>query len=149
MAAINFFNEDVSFHLPNKAIIKKWLKTAANVEGFSIEELNYIFTSDDYLLQVNREYLNHDTLTDIITFDNSEQDGRIEGDIFISVARVQENALKFKEPFERELCRVLIHGLLHLMGYKDDTIGSKKEIREKENAYLSLLPDVPRGTAPR
>jgi probable rRNA maturation factor len=139
MAAINFFNEDYSFNLSEKATIRKWLNASAQEEGFSIQELNYIFTSDEYLLSVNKDYLNHDTFTDIITFDNSEETGRIEGDIFISIPRVLENATKFKQPFETELSRVLIHGLLHLMGYRDDTAASKQEIREKENAYLSLL----------
>jgi probable rRNA maturation factor len=108
-------------------------------EGFELEELNYIFCSDEYLHQMNLTYLNHDTLTDIITFDNSEAEQIIEGDIFISIDRVKENSEEFDVLFETELHRVLVHGLLHLFGYKDKSEREKVLMREKEEACLSLL----------
>ena len=139
MAAINFFNEDISFKPPKPAILRQWLQSAAKSEGFKIKSLNYVFVSDEYLHQMNKSYLNHHTLTDIITFDNSESEVEVEGDIFISIPRIKDNAGKFNESFDRELCRVLIHGLLHLMGYDDKKASGKKEMRNKENSYLSLL----------
>jgi probable rRNA maturation factor len=139
MAAINFFKEDVRFTFSFQTKARRWLKSCALAEGYGITNLNYIFTSDESLLKINIEFLNHHTLTDIITFDNSETRRAIEGDVFISIPRVRENAAKFDEPFEKELFRVLLHGLLHLMGYKDKTERTKKVMRQKEEAYLSLL----------
>jgi probable rRNA maturation factor len=139
MASINFFIEDIVFKFSNRVHIRKWLKAAATQEGFQIKQLNYIFTSDQYLLSINREYLQHDTFTDIITFDQSEFKGLLEGDIFISVPRVKDNASRFNCSFERELSRVIIHGLLHLVGYSDKGSRQKQIMREKEDAYLSLL----------
>lgn len=117
-------------------------------EKKSVGYINYIFCSDNYLLEINKDYLNHKTLTDIITFDNS--DGTlIESDIFISIERVRENAIKFDTTFQLELYRVLIHGILHLCGYKDKNEEEKNLMREKENKYINLLNtkyNVPRGT---
>lgn len=140
MASIQFFNEDLSFDLKGKNVIRRWLTTSARSEGFSIGSINFIFTSDEYLLTINQKYLQHDTLTDIITFDNSENEGVIEADIFISIPRVRENASKIKVTFNEELNRVLIHGMLHLVGYSDKSARAKKEMTEKEDHYLSLFP---------
>ena len=136
--AINFFNEDIDFTLDNEASTTNWIKNILYDESFIDESINYIFCSDNYLHQLNREYLDHDTLTDIITFDNSENEGNIEADIFISVDRVRENAKQLGRPFDEELHRVIIHGLLHILGYADKTEPDKRLMREKEDACLSL-----------
>ena len=136
---VYFHTEDLKFKLPTSGAFKKWLIKSASNEDFQIEELNYIFCSDAYLLQVNKDYLDHDYFTDIITFDNSEEEGNILGDIFISVDRVKDNAAQLKLPFENELKRVMIHGLLHLMGYKDKTTAQKAKMRKKEEEYISLF----------
>ena len=119
--------------------IKSWLKAIAVKENFSIKELNYVFLDDEGLLKINIEYLNHDTYTDIITFDNSEEKGKIESDIFISLERVEANAKKFNTTFENELHRVLAHGLLHLCGYKDKKKSDVELMRKKEEESLALL----------
>lgn len=110
------------------------------MEGRTLELLNIIFCSDNYLLKINTEYLNHNTLTDIVTFDqsNSTADG-LEGDIYISIERVKENAQMLQQSFDDELCRVMIHGVLHLIGYTDKSARAKIAMRKKEDAYLSLL----------
>jgi probable rRNA maturation factor len=115
---------------------KDWLKNLSQIEGFKLKELNYIFVSDEALLAINKEYLNHDTLTDIITFDNSEKEKDIEGDIFISIERTKENAVKYKVEPETELIRVMAHGLLHLCGYLDKKATDVAVMREKENYYI-------------
>jgi rRNA maturation RNase YbeY len=135
---IAFLSEDITFELKEKLKHKAWLKDAAKAEGFRIGGLNYIFCSDVYLLDINQKYLGHDTLTDIVTFDNSEDPKMIEGDIFISIERVQENALKF-DTAESELKRVMVHGLLHLAGYKDKDKAQKELMRNKENEYLKNI----------
>lgn len=132
---IAFLSEDITFELKEKLKHKAWLKDAAKAEGFKIGELNYIFCSDAYLLDINQKYLGHDTLTDIVTFDNSEAPKMIEGDIFISIERVRENALKF-DTAESELKRVMVHGLLHLAGYKDKGKAHKELMTIKENEHL-------------
>jgi rRNA maturation RNase YbeY len=132
---IVFLSEDITFELKEKLKHKAWLKDAAKAEGFKIGELNYIFCSDAYLLDINQKYLGHDTLTDIVTFDNSEDPKMIEGDIFISIERVRENALKF-DTAESELKRVMVHGLLHLAGYKDKDKAQKELMTIKENEHL-------------
>jgi probable rRNA maturation factor len=137
--AITFFEEDIQFKLSHKNLHKRWLKEIAKVENFVISELNYIFCSDTYLLKINQEYLNHETYTDIITFDNSEEDQVIEGDIFISIHRVEENAQQEQVLFEEELHRVMSHGLLHLMGYKDKSKEDKIQMRKKEDQSVILF----------
>ena len=137
MPAINFFEEDITYRLKQKKEVRRWIIETVNAEGFRLEELNYIFCSDSYLLQINRQYLNHDTYTDIITFDNSEEEGSIVGDIFISIDRVRENAQKFKVSEADELHRVIIHGALHLLGYKDKTVEAKQQMTAKEDFYLA------------
>ena len=137
MASINFFSQTIPFKVPFPRKTTAWLKAAIVKEKHALKELNFIFCTDEELYELNVEYLNHKTLTDIITFDNSEEEGTIEGDIYISVDRVKENASTYGKDFEDELKRVLIHGVLHLLGYKDKTSASKKEMRDKEDLYLS------------
>jgi rRNA maturation RNase YbeY len=132
---ISFHAEDVSFKLSDKIKHKQWLLALAKEEGKKIGELNYVFCSDAYLLEINRNYLNHDTYTDIVTFDNSDSANIIEGDIFISIERIAENATKF-ETESSELQRVMAHGLLHLCGYKDKAKGDKEQMTSKEDYYL-------------
>ena len=134
--AIHLFEEGVTLKIKNKLNIKKWLKETIEKEGYKLGELNYIFCSDEYLHQMNVSYLNHDTLTDIITFDNSDVEGKIIGDIFISIDRVTENAKKFDVEFTDELNRVMVHGALHLVGYKDKKKEEQEKMRAKENYYL-------------
>jgi len=136
--AILFFEEDIEFSLKEKNKTKKWLKEIANLEGQKVGELNYIFCSDEYLYEINVEYLDHKTYTDIITFDNSEKEKIIEGDIFVSIERIRDNALKENVTFEKELKRVMSHGILHLMGYKDKKKEDIKKIREMENKAIAL-----------
>ena len=138
MPSITFFYEDIGFRLRSSPLTRAWIRKVIKAENKRLGELNYIFCSDEFLLGINRQYLEHDTLTDIITFDNSEEPDRIEGDIFISIDRVTENANKFNTSFPKELHRVMIHGALHLIGYNDKTPSQKKQMRKKEDSYLSL-----------
>ncbi|GAB3000893.1 rRNA maturation RNase YbeY [Cyclobacterium sediminis] len=146
--AIHFFEEETKSSLTKKRIIKQWLKQIAEKKEYKIQDLNYIFCSDEYLLEINIQYLNHDTYTDIVTFDQSEYENEIEGDIYISIDRVKENAATLKTTYHQELLRVLAHGLLHLCGLKDKTEKEKIEMRKEEDVALSLFPQttVPRGT---
>lgn len=137
-SGIYFFCEDILFAPPSLKSTRSWLKEVAASENRSIRSLNYIFCSDAYLLKINKEYLGHDTLTDIITFDNTEPGDAIEGDVYISVDRVKDNANKFKVTFNKELHRVMVHGLLHLIGFRDKTVNQKRIMRKKESTYLSL-----------
>jgi probable rRNA maturation factor len=134
---IQFFPEGTSFILKNKTTIRSWLIEAIEEEEKIPWYINFIFCGDDYLLELNKVYLNHNTLTDILTFPFAEEPGIISGDIYISIERVEENAEKFGETRDQELRRVMIHGVLHLIGYKDRTLNEKKKIREKENYYLN------------
>lgn len=138
MAAVNFFSQDIPFKLPHPRKTSSWIQEAIRKEKGRLKNLNYIFCSDEDLRKINIQYLRHKTYTDIITFDVSDDSTHLEGEIFISIERVQENALKLNIPFIDELHRVLIHGVLHLLGYSDKTISRKKEMRKKEDAYLSL-----------
>jgi rRNA maturation RNase YbeY len=137
MPAINFFEEDTTFKPKQKAQLRQWIKDTVVAEGFKLRELNYIFCSDAYLLQINQQYLDHDTYTDIVTFDNSEAEGDIVGDIFISVDRIRENGAKFKTGETDELHRVIIHGALHLLGYTDKSVVTKQKMTQKEDEYLA------------
>lgn len=139
MPEINFFAEDTTFNPDKKTLLRKWIKGTIEDEGYQLAELNYIFCSDTYLIEINRQYLNHDTYTDIITFDNSEVEKEITGDIFISIERIRENAKKFKVPVADELHRVMIHGTLHLLGYKDKGTESKKLMTQMEDKYLDKI----------
>lgn len=132
------FNNTTLFNLPSEAQLKTWLQSIIEQEGYNEGELNFLFCDDDHLHKLNVEFLNHDTLTDIITFDYNV--GRqIYSDICISIDRVQDNALIHKVSSINELSRVMAHGVLHLCGYKDSTIEEKEEMRSKEDLYLSQL----------
>jgi rRNA maturation RNase YbeY len=130
------FHIQTKIKIPNKSLYKKWIKNLALQLDKRVGELNFIFCSDESLLELNQQYLQHDTLTDVITFDYSEEDF-IQGDIFISTERVQDNAKDFDVDFNTELRRVIAHGVLHLCGYKDKTKVDSKIMREKENWALS------------
>lgn len=132
---IHFFWEDTSSNLKQKIRLRNWITNTIKEENKRLGELTFIFCSDAYLLSINQEYLNHNTYTDIITFNNSEDD-RITGDIFISLERVHENALRFKVSEQDELHRVMIHGTLHLLGYTDKGKDAKALMTSKENYYL-------------
>lgn len=133
---INFHIELNSFKLREKKKKKEWIKELVHGYKFTLGELNYIFMSDEDLLKINIEYLNHDTYTDIITFDNSENEKVIEGDIFISVDRVKENATKFNIAEENELLRVMAHGVLHLLGFKDKGDDDIQKMRRAEDEAI-------------
>jgi rRNA maturation RNase YbeY len=139
MTSISFFSENIDFEFSNENSCISWLENAIKNEGKIAGELSYVFCDDEYLHKINLEYLNHDTYTDIITFDYTEAN-IIAGDIFISIDRVKENAKTFNTLFENELSRVIIHGILHLMGYKDKTEEESTLMRVKEDFYLNLLP---------
>jgi probable rRNA maturation factor len=139
---INFFSEDIEFEPSHSAILKQWLAQTIRRYGFHFEEeeeLNFIFCSDEYLHQINVDYLAHDTYTDIITFDNSEKDKTICGDIFISIPRVIENAAHYQHSFEVEFHRVMVHGVLHLLGFGDKTKSKKLQMRAKETFEIEQL----------
>jgi len=137
MPHISFHSHRISFSVKSPLKTRRWIEQVAELEQRRISSLSYIFCSDKYLLSINQKYLNHNTLTDIVTFDLAE-DAEIEGEIYISVERVKENAVKYAVDFEEELHRVIIHGLLHLIGYKDKTASQKAQMRKKEQACLSL-----------
>lgn len=149
---ISFNNEDIQFNLKNKTNLKNWIVSTIEKKKKKTGDISFVFCSDAFLLEMNKEYLNHDTYTDIITFDYSGegsetsksplpplQRGNISGDIFISIDRVKENADKFSKSFEDELHRVIIHGVLHLLGYKDKSKIAKAEMRKQEDLCLKAL----------
>jgi len=138
MSPVHFFYNEVQFKLKNPRKVTNWIKRVVEKEGSSIKEINYVFCSDSYLLTLNRSFLSHNTLTDILTFDHSNDVSVLEGEIYISIERVKENAEKYDVAFEDELGRVMIHGVLHLLGYKDKKIAEKALMRKKEEACLSL-----------
>tara|TARA_B110000046_G_scaffold173430_1_gene196042 strand:- start:386 stop:814 length:429 start_codon:yes stop_codon:yes gene_type:complete len=135
--SVSFHRENVSLNADEKLIIK-WLTNSVNSLDYSIGELSFVFCSDDYLRKLNIKHLNQDYFTDVITFDYSKEMSLI-GDVFISTERVKENAKLFNVSFNEELFRVIIHGVLHLCGFKDKTKEEKAEMRSKENNFLSLI----------
>ena len=139
MPSINFFSEQIRFKLSNPRKTTSWIKSAIKKEGCVLNSLNYIFCSDEYLKQINVQFLNHKTYTDIITFNFNPTEGEIEGEIYISIDRVRENAKTFETSFQTELHRVIIHGVLHLIGFNDKSKTEKATMRKKEDSYLSLL----------
>ena len=132
------FHYETSFELSNENFLNDWINTIVSSHGYTIGEINYIFCDDTYLHKLNLDFLQHDTLTDIISFD-STLGKLIGGDIFISVERVAENAKDYKVSFTDELHRVMIHGVLHYMGFKDKSIVDKKRMRKEEDNALFLL----------
>lgn len=133
---IHYYNEDVDFLPGKKTYLTNWIKSVIAAEKRKPGEINFIFCSDAHLITINRQYLQHDDYTDIITFDYCE-DKKIIGDIFISIERIKENAEKFKVPVNTELHRVIIHGVLHLCGYKDKTPEHKKQMTQREDDCLA------------
>lgn len=134
---ITFHTEDIEFQLDKPEKIKDWIRQTIQEEGGTLTFINFIFCSDTYLHRINLEYLNHDTYTDIITFPYSNE--TIESDIFISIDRVRENAQTFKVSFTHELHRVIIHGVLHLLGYGDKTPEEQQQMRNKENFWIGKV----------
>src|SRR6476469_4437691 len=134
--AIHFFSEETNFKPTALTGLRLWINDTITSENYQLNELNFIFCSDQYLLKINQEYLNHDTYTDIITFDNSDVNEEISGDIFISIDRVKDNSKTFKNTFIDELHRVIIHGALHLLGYTDKSKKDKDLMTQKEDFYL-------------
>lgn len=135
---INFFFEETDEFDVSGLNVEKNIETVLANENRTLGEVNYIFCSDEYLLNINKQYLNHDYYTDVISFDYSE-DGIISGDIFISVDTVKDNAKEYEVEFKKELARVMVHGVLHFIGYKDKTDEDAKLMRQKENQYLPLF----------
>lgn len=132
------FNYETDFSLQNETVFAEWIVNTIKNEDYKLEEINYVFCDDDYLHKLNVEFLDHDTLTDIISFDYSV--GKtIQGDVFISVERVRDNANDFGVSFKEEISRVIIHGVLHYCGYKDKTDSDANTMRQKENYYLAQL----------
>lgn len=137
--AISFFNEgNAQMPAINKTNIRAWVKQVAQNHGKRVGEVSYIFCDDEKILEVNRQYLQHDYYTDIITFDYTEGD-KISGDLFISLDTVRTNAEQFEQPYDRELHRVIIHGILHLCGINDKGPGEREVMEQHENQALSLL----------
>jgi probable rRNA maturation factor len=136
-ARIRFFSELEDFKFSHQRKAVNWLSAVARQENCVLDSLTYIFCSDPYLLSLNKQFLKHTTYTDILSFDYSDG-GMISGEIYISIPRVRENATKFKQDFEVELRRVIVHGLLHFLGYKDKGPMQKTQMRRKEEACLSL-----------
>ena len=139
MGIISFNNHNTSFLLKEKLLLKTFLASVFAQESVVFKSVSYIFCTDDFLLNLNKEYLSHDTLTDILTFSLSETSLSIVSEIYISIDRVRENAKTLRVSFDDELRRVMIHGILHLCGYKDKTPGQKKIMRGKEDYYLSIF----------
>ena len=136
---IQFFSDGISFQLKKKPKIRKWLKEVILNEKTKTGTINFIFCSDDFLFNLNKTFLNHQTYTDILTFPFEAPPKTASGDIFISIIRVTENAIKYNQTFEQELYRVMVHGVLHLIGYNDKTKSEKVKMGAKEDHYLSTI----------
>jgi rRNA maturation RNase YbeY len=138
MNTIQFFKEDIHLRMMHREKLKKWIHSVIKQNKRKTGYLNFVFCSDRYLLKINKQYLNHSTYTDIITFNTSESANEISGDIFISVTRIKENTVQFSTSFKDELHRVMIHGVLHLLGYNDKSEKEKNAMRMKENECLAF-----------
>ena len=132
-----FHNTDARYVIPNKKIIRNKISQLIHLEGFALSHINIIVCSDNYLLKINKEHLGHNYFTDVITFDLSDGSKEIEGDIYISIDRIKENKKRFSSALVVEVQRVIIHGVLHLIGYEDQTQKDISIMREKENTYLN------------
>ncbi len=139
--AIHFNQTITDFKFKNRSKIKLWIKNVIEKQGFKTGKIYFTFSNDEELLKINQQFLSHNTYTDIITFDYCEKN-TINGEIYISIERVVENAQKEKAPFENELNRVLIHGILHLCGFKDKSINEKKIMRQKEDEMLIFFDHI-------
>lgn len=140
MKPIHFFTEDLDFTLPNPTATAAWLQQVIQQEGHTLAQLNIVFCSDQGLHAYNLRYLQHDTLTDVLSFDYSDAPGTIEGDIYISLERVQDNARTWQLPWLQELHTVMVHGVLHLLGYEDHTSAAQALMRQKEAFYTDQAP---------
>lgn len=139
---LEFCNQDCDLKLQNRQVLEKWIEATIVEEGKEADAITVIFCTDDYLLEINRKYLSHDYYTDIITFDYSEDlpvEGVVAGDLFISIDTVARNAFEYRVRFKQELHRVIIHGVLHLVGYKDKSAAEAVQMRAKEDYYLAKL----------
>lgn len=141
MSSIQFFTEDIQAKFKNKMLVKKWIKQLIASFDFRLGELNIVFCSDAYLLKMNEAYLNHDTFTDIITFDFCEEK-IISGDLFISWEMSKENASHYAVSHENELHRLIAHGVLHLIGFKDKNSADQKKMKKAEDQALALLNEI-------
>ncbi len=139
MSRILFFTEKVVFALSHPQKVIAWLSNTIKEENHTLVHLNIIFCSDRYLQEKNYVYLQHDTFTDVITFDYTTLSGKVEGDLYISVERVRENAKMLKHSFEQELYTIIVHGVLHLVGYNDHTSAEKCIMRDKEYTYVARM----------
>ena len=135
---IQFFTHEISFQLKNKTKLKLWIDSAFKQHKKNLKSITYVFCSDEYLLEINQGFLQHDFYTDVITFDYSTKN-EVESEIYISIDRVKENAKELQTKFEDELHRVMIHGVLHLCGMKDKTKAQKAHMRLAEDKYLNTL----------
>ncbi|MFA9391464.1 MAG: rRNA maturation RNase YbeY [Prolixibacteraceae bacterium] len=135
---VNFFNEDVAFKLKGIIRLRKWISEICKLHDKSLGELSYILCSNQYILKINKDFLNHNYFTDIITF-NYNEGNKISGDIFISIETVKENSIDYNVSFENELRRVIIHGILHLIGFDDKTDDQKLIMRQKEDEALNIF----------
>lgn len=142
---IHFHYQSAPFYFPGRTGIKTFLASIFRKEGKALQDLSYVFCTDEFLLNLNQQFLKHDTLTDIISFELSPKGEDVEGEIYISIDRIRENASAFRTSFINELHRVMIHGALHLCGYKDKSKKEQELMRAMENKYLGLL-NVSRGT---
>lgn len=136
--AISFSTIDYSYNLKNKKLIKSWIKNCIESNNLTVGDISIVFCSDNYILQVNNQFLGHNYFTDIITFPYSSS-SKIDADIIISIDTVKSNSVKFNQPFNRELHRVIIHGILHLVGFNDKTIEQKQKMRVEEEKMLSEI----------
>ena len=142
MAELNFFSEEVNYRLRKIRKIRNWVLRTIKSEGGEVETINFIFSSDSYVHKINVDYLNHDTYTDIITFEYNDSGLPILSDIYISLDRCRENAKVLNLSLTNEVHRIIIHGVLHLLGYKDKNIKDKDLMTSKEDYYLSLRADL-------
>lgn len=134
--AVSFQNAYIAFKLPDKTHLKKFISTSFEKEAKKKLSVTYVFCSDEYLLRINQDFLKHNYYTDIITFPLSETDTKVEAEIYISIDRIRENSVKLKVPFYQELHRVLFHGILHLIGFKDKTRSQKEQMRKAEEKWI-------------
>ena len=138
MAAIKFYSEDTSFKLNGRRVLRDWIRNVVEQHHCTCGEIAIVICSDAFLLNINQQFLHHDEFTDIVTFDYCEQK-MVSGDLFISIDRVRENSLKHKVTLNEELHRVIIHGVLHLLGFKDKTPDAKIQMTREENKMLDFL----------
>lgn len=137
--SIRFFSENTLFKLQKKRLLRRWIEVVISKARKEAGEINFIFCDDDFLLEMNKRYLNHDTLTDILTFPLEDSNSVLSGEIYISIPRVKENAKVFQQRTEVELCRVIIHGILHLLGFSDTSEMEREEMHRREDSCLLML----------